>query len=93
MRPDFGVCVRHEAIQVQFGAGIIKDLFTLRAARRRGIVTAMTAAFTDRLRAAGCHTIFLGALAAEHPRHCCARLGFHPAMLTRIWVRKSPTKG
>ena len=75
------------------GAGMIEDLFTLPAARRRGIATGMIAAFTDRLRAAGCHTVFLGALAAEQPKHLYSRLGFRPAMLAGTWVRKLPDKG
>jgi GNAT superfamily N-acetyltransferase len=74
------------------GAGMIEDLFTLRSARRQGIATAMIAAFTDRLRAAGCHTIFLGALATEQPKHLYARLGFHPVTLARAWVRKLPNE-
>jgi GNAT superfamily N-acetyltransferase len=36
---------------------MIEDLFTLQSSQRRGIATAMIAAFTDHLRAAGCHTI------------------------------------
>lgn len=72
------------------GAGIIEDLFTLQSARRRGIATGMIAAFTDRLREAGCHTVFLGALATEQPRHLYARLGFRPVSLARMWVRELP---
>jgi GNAT superfamily N-acetyltransferase len=72
------------------GAGMIEDLFTLPSARRRGMATAMIAAFTERLRGAGSHTIFLGALATEQPRHLYARLGFRPVMLARTWVRKLP---
>jgi GNAT superfamily N-acetyltransferase len=68
-------------------AGMIEDLFTLQAARRRGIATAMIATFADRLRALGCHTIFLGALATEPPKHLYARLGFHPVALARSWVK------
>ena len=75
------------------GAGMIEDLFTLQSARRRGVATAMIAALTDRLRAACCHTIFLGALAAEQPKHHYARLGFRAAMLARAWVRELPAKG
>jgi GNAT superfamily N-acetyltransferase len=71
---------------------MIEDLFTLQASRRRGIATAMIAAFTDRLRAGRCHTIFLGALATERPKHLYARLGFHPVTLARAWVRKLPNK-
>jgi GNAT superfamily N-acetyltransferase len=74
-------------------AGMIEDLFTLQSARRQGIASAMIAAFADRLRAAGCHTIFLGALATEQPKRLYARLGFHPVMLARTWVRKLPKKG
>ena len=69
------------------GAGMIEYLFTLPSARRQGIATGMIAAFTDRLHEAGCHTIFLGALASERPKLLYARLGFHPAMLARAWVR------
>ncbi|MBP6013523.1 MAG: GNAT family N-acetyltransferase [Alphaproteobacteria bacterium] len=71
------------------GAGMIEDLFTLQSARRKGIATAMIAAFADRLRAAGCHTIFLGALSTEAPKHLYARLGFCPVMLARTWVREN----
>ena len=72
------------------GAGMIEDLFTLPSARRHGIATGMIAAFADRLRAAGCHTVFLGALATEQPKRLYSRLGFRPAMLARTWVRKLP---
>ncbi len=75
------------------GAGMIEDLFTLQSARRRGIATAMIAAFTDRLRGAGCHTIFLGALATEEAKRLYARLGFSPVTLTRAFVRELPARG
>jgi len=73
------------------GFGMIEDLFTLRSARRQGIATAMIAAFTQRLRATGCQTIFLGALAAEQPKHLYARLGFRPIGLARAWVLQQPS--
>ena len=69
------------------GAGMIEDLFTLPAARRRGIATGMIAAFADRLRASGCHPVFLGALANDEPKRLYARLGFRPITLARAWVR------
>lgn len=72
------------------GVGMIEDLFTLKPVRRQGIASALIAVFTDRLHAAGCHTIFLGALATERPKHLYARLGFHPVMLARTWVRRLP---
>ena len=70
------------------GAGMIEDLFTLPTARGRGIATAMIAAFVDRLRAANCGTIFLGALAGEQAKGLYARLGFRPVALARSWVRE-----
>jgi GNAT superfamily N-acetyltransferase len=74
------------------GAGMIEDLFTLQSARRRGIATAMIAAFADHLRKADCHTIFLGALVGEEPKRLYARLGFRPVMLARSWVKEMPDK-
>ena len=65
---------------------MIEDLFTLPTARHRGIATAMIAALADHLRASGCHTIFLGALGSEQPKHLDARLGFRPVGLARSWV-------
>jgi GNAT superfamily N-acetyltransferase len=72
------------------GAGMIEDLFTLQSARRQGIASTMIAVLIDRLRAAGCHTISLGALATERPKHLYARLGFHAVTLARTWVRELP---
>jgi GNAT superfamily N-acetyltransferase len=69
------------------GAGIIEDLFTLPSARRQGIATAIIAASTDRLRQAGCHIIFLGALATEPPKRLYNKLGFHPVGLARTFVK------
>ena len=74
------------------GVGMIEDLFTLPSARRQGVATAMIAAFSQHLRAAGCQTIFLGALAAEQPKHLYARLGFHPVGLAHAWVREQAGK-
>lgn len=72
------------------GAGMIEDLFTLQPARRKGIATALIAAFTDQLRDVGCNTVFLGALATEPAKHLYARLGFRPVMLARSWTRELP---
>ncbi|WP_316228930.1 GNAT family N-acetyltransferase [Bradyrhizobium sp. SZCCHNR1070] len=91
----------HNGVPVAYGAyaaapngvGMIEDLFTLQSVRRRGIASAIIAAFTERLRAAGCHTIFLGALATEQPKRLYARLGFKPVMLARTWVRRLSKTG
>lgn len=72
------------------GVGMIEDLFTLPSARRKGVATGMIAAFADRLRDSGSHTIFLGALASEAPKRLYARLGFQPVGLARAWVKDAP---
>ena len=69
------------------GVGMVEDLFTLPSARRKGVATAMIAAFADRLYESGGHTVFLGALASEAPKRLYARLGFRPVGLARSWVR------
>lgn len=74
------------------GAGMIEDLFTLAAFRRRGIASAMIAAFAAGLDAEGARCVFLGAQAGERARHLYARLGFRPIMLTRCWVRNAGSR-
>lgn len=71
------------------GVGMIEDLFTLPAYRRRGIASGMIAAFAEELRRNGAETIFLGALAQEKAKHLYAKLGFEPVMLARNWVRRA----
>lgn len=71
------------------GAGMIEDLFTLPAYRKRGLASALIGRFAAELKARGCTCIFLGAFVGEQPRHLYARLGFRPALLTRCWVRKA----
>jgi GNAT superfamily N-acetyltransferase len=68
------------------GVGMIEDVFTMPAARHRGVARGMIAAFVDRLRNAGCHAIFLGASADDRPKRLYARLGFRPVTLSRTWV-------
>jgi GNAT superfamily N-acetyltransferase len=70
------------------GAGMIEDLFTLPAFRRRGIASALIAYFAADLAARQCSCVFLGAIVGEKPRHLYAKLGFRPLMLTRCWVRR-----
>jgi GNAT superfamily N-acetyltransferase len=70
------------------GVGVIEDLFTLQDARHRGVARGMIAALVDRLRIAGCRTIFLGAEADDSPKRLYARLGFRPVTLARTWVRR-----
>ncbi|WP_186728880.1 GNAT family N-acetyltransferase [Sphingomonas panacisoli] len=67
--------------------GMIEDLFTLQSARRQGIASTLIAYFDRELRAAGCHQLFLGAVAEEEAKSLYFNLGFRPAMLTRCWVK------
>ena len=69
--------------------GMIEDLFTLPAARRRGIASTMIARFDTELRAAGCRKTFLGAIVEEQAKSLYYKLGFSPITLTRTWVKRS----
>lgn len=71
------------------GLGIVEDVFTASAHRRRGVASAMIAALVARLRATGCDTVFLGALAEEQAKGLYARLGFRPVSLARGWVKET----
>ena len=87
----------YEALPAAYGAyaaapnglGMIEDLFTRPERRRRGIITAMVASFAARLRAEGCGTVFLGALADQGAKRLYARLGFRPVSLARAWVKET----
>jgi len=69
------------------GLGMIEDVFTSAAYRRRGVASAMIATLSSRLRDQGCDVIFIGALAEEQAKHLYARLGFRPVSLARAWVK------
>ena len=49
------------------GVGMIEHIFTLPAARRRGVASAMIVEFARRLRRDGCRTVFLARLPASWP--------------------------
>jgi GNAT superfamily N-acetyltransferase len=70
------------------GVGMIEDLFTLPVARGRGVARGIIAALVDRLRRAGCHMVFLGAVAEDWPKRLYSRLGFRPVGLAQTWVRE-----
>jgi ribosomal protein S18 acetylase RimI-like enzyme len=69
------------------GLGMLEDLFTLTSHRRRGVASAMIAAFVDDARRRGCDAVFLGAVADEAAKRLYRRLGFVPAALARSWVK------
>ncbi len=80
-------CGYAAAITAPGGFGMVDEVFTLPAQRRRGVATAMIAHCVATLRADGAGVAFLTALASEHPKKLYARLGFRPAMLARRWVK------
>jgi ribosomal protein S18 acetylase RimI-like enzyme len=85
---DAGVAIAYgAAAAAPNGLGMIEDLFTLPAHRRRGVASAMIATLVARLRADGCDGVFLGALAEEAPKWLYRRLGFAPVALARAWVK------
>ena len=70
------------------GVGMIEDVFTRPDCRRRGLASAMLAAFAEDLTAEGCDGVFLGALADERAKRLYARLGFRPVGLARTWTKE-----
>ena len=72
------------------GFGIVEDIFTHPDHRRRGVASAMIAALAADLRAQGCATVFLGALAGEEAKRLYAKLGFRPVGTARIWAKELP---
>jgi predicted GNAT family acetyltransferase len=62
---------------------MIEDLFTLAPHRRRGMASAVIAAFVADLRRGGCDTAFLGARTAEPANRRYRRIGFEPVTLAR----------
>ena len=71
------------------GVGMIEDLFTHPARRRRGIASAVIAAFAEDLRRRGSDAVFLGALADEQAKRLYFKLGFRPVAVARCWVKAS----
>jgi GNAT superfamily N-acetyltransferase len=67
--------------------GVIEDLFTLPAYRRRGVATALIARAVAHVQARGASTVLIGAHATERPKRLYAALGFVPLCLTREYIR------
>ena len=72
------------------GLGMIEDIFTLPAARYRGIASTLIAHLLGQLRTkAPASPVFLGAHALEGAKHLYRRLGFQPVMVTREFLRQN----
>lgn len=72
------------------GIGMVEDLFTLPAYRRKGIATAIIAHAVRHVRSQGADHVLIGALATDAPKRFYAALGFVPVCLTREYIRHIP---
>lgn len=74
------------SIVAPHGMGIVEDLFTLPAYRRRGLATALVANAIEYARERGMGPMLIGAFADEAAKALYASLGFQPACLTRQYL-------
>jgi GNAT superfamily N-acetyltransferase len=65
---------------------MVEDLFTLPAARRRGLASAIIAHAVDYVRARGAAEVLIGAHVDDAPKRLYARLGFAPMCVTREYI-------
>ena len=68
------------------GMGIVEDLFTLPAYRKRGIATALIRRAVEHARDRGMAAMLIGALAEETAKSLYVSLGFVPQCLTRHYL-------
>jgi GNAT superfamily N-acetyltransferase len=86
---------RVDGVDCAYGAGVlapnrigmVEDLFTLPAFRKRGIATALIAHAIAHVRHQGADQILIGALATAEPKRLYARLGFDPVCVTRQYIK------
>lgn len=69
------------------GLGMVEDLFTLPAFRKRGIATAIIARVIAHVRRQGAYQVLIGAHATEPPKRLYAALGFTPVCVTREYIK------
>jgi GNAT superfamily N-acetyltransferase len=85
-RVDGVDCAYGSAVVGPFGMGIVEDLFTLPAYRKRGLATAIVAHVVAHARARGMGPMLIGAVGDELPKALYASLGFVPQCLTRQYL-------
>lgn len=83
-------CAYGSATIAPNGMGMVEDLFTLPAFRRRGLASALIADCVDHLRHNGCIDILIGSLATEPPKALYQKLGFQPVCVTRSFMKRRP---
>ena len=96
--PDFQVFIAHmDGADCGYGAGgaganglgVVEDIYTKPAFRKRGVATAVVAHAIDFARAGGAEDILISAHADETPKHLYAGLGFRPVCVTRQYVKRA----
>jgi GNAT superfamily N-acetyltransferase len=88
---DGVACAYGSAVVGPYGMGIVEDLFTLPAYRRRGIATALIRHAVAHARDRGMATMLIGALAEETAKSLYVSLGFVPQCLTRHYLLDAPS--
>ena len=81
-------CAYGSAILGPHGMGIVEDLFTLQAHRRRGLATALIAHAVAYARSRGMGPMLIGPHVTEPPKALYASLGFAPECVTRQYLRE-----
>lgn len=89
-RIDDTICGYGSATTCPNGMGMIEDLFTAPAFRRRGVASSLIAGCTDYLRSRGATDLLIGSLISEPPKHLYRKLGFLPVCLTRAFYKPLP---
>ena len=83
---DGVACAYGSAVVGPHGMGIVEDLFTLPAYRKRGIATALIRRAVEHARDRGMAAMLIGALAEETAKSLYVSLGFVPQCLTRHYL-------
>jgi GNAT superfamily N-acetyltransferase len=83
---DGAACGYGSAVVGPLGIGVVEDLFTAPAYRRRGVATAIIARAVEHARGAGMGPMLIGPHATEPPKALYAALGFVPQGLTRQYL-------
>jgi len=74
------------SIVAPYGMGIVEDIFTLPAYRKRGLATTLIAHAIAYARARAMGPMLIGPVADEAPKALYAALGFEPQCLTRQYM-------
>ena len=86
-REDGVECAYGAGVLCANGLGMVEDLFTLPAFRKRGIATAIIAWAITHVRQQGADQSLIGAHATAPPKRLYVALGFAPVCVTREYIK------